>query len=161
MSQHYKTALEFQHSPFLFLSNYMFLPLSKLNHIRRKSESELFINLTLSKTMAVACRIFHKERKLRKLINQKSIYFLSMYQQTVKTFVKHFSLLHFYKHGPDFKTALDFSSISTAWLYMRDLFGLLFSCKIFVVALSIVWMSYLVWTRNACWNCQLLHKIFH
>ena len=47
--------------------------------------------------MAVACRIFYKERKLRKLINQKSIYFLSMYQQTVKTFVKHFSLLHFFK----------------------------------------------------------------
>ena len=41
----------------------MFLSLNKQNHIRRKSESELFINLTLSKTMAVACRIFHKERK--------------------------------------------------------------------------------------------------
>lgn len=45
--------------------------------------------------MAVSSRIFHKERKLGKLVNQKCIYILNMYQQTVKTFVKHFSLLHF------------------------------------------------------------------
>lgn len=139
----------------------MSLPLNKQNHVRRKCEAKLFINLTLRKTMEVASRIFLMERKSGKQINQKCIYFLNTYEQTVITFVKCSVLLHFYKQEPNFKTALGFTSISTAWFYMTDLFGLLFRCKIFGMALSIVWMSYLVWTRNVCWNCQLLQKIFH
>lgn len=56
----------------------------------------------------------------------------------------HVPLVAFYKQAPNLKTALGFTIISTALFYMADLFGWLFRCKIFGMALSIVWVSYLV-----------------
>lgn len=92
--------------------------------------------------MEAVSRILLKQRKSGKLINQKCIYFLKTHQQTVIIFVKCPGLLHFffffYKQAPSFKIALSFTSLSTARFHMTDLFGLLFICKIFGMALSLV-----------------------